>query len=155
MAVTTRSIENTEIITRFGHFSVPHTQYVFMPKGLYGFETFKEFFYIPLPEYKDLPLYLLHNVQSPAKSFLIFPADPDKIHSLYKQKDLEMVRQFFSIREESLRLGTILCFHAQEKKVSLNLHAPIIFNTEKQMAWQYIFKGKTYPVRHFIKINDA
>lgn len=140
-----------KIETFFGPIYVEESHRMVLPEGLIGFEEFTDFYLAPLLHngYKE-PFHVLYNLEEPQVSFLLLPVCPWSI--FFKPDDIEEGCSTHNIAESNLQVYSITTLFKKKGIIhpSLNLKAPLLVDTHRQKAWQYIFKGKDYPLRFFI-----
>ncbi|MFM9279938.1 flagellar assembly protein FliW [Paenibacillus jiagnxiensis] len=113
------------------------------PKGLPGFEELHEFY---LQEHNEI-FSLLSAVDQPAVSFIT--VNPFDFHADYEFELSGEITEELSIQDESqVAVRCIVTWHSQRSLTTVNLLAPIIFNTEKHAGKQIILQNTSYTTKH-------
>ncbi|MNW26089.1 Flagellar assembly factor FliW [compost metagenome] len=113
------------------------------PKGMPGFEHLREF---RLQQHNEL-FSLLSAVEEPAITFITvdpfdFISDYEFILSDETMQDLQVDNR------EQVIVRCIVTWHSDRKKTTINLLAPLIFNTENQSGKQIVLQNTGYNTKH-------
>ncbi|MFB5266727.1 flagellar assembly protein FliW [Paenibacillus enshidis] len=120
------------------------TQNIFhFPKGLPGFEELHEFY---LQAHNEL-FSLLSAVDQPAVSFIT--VNPFDFHANYEFELSDDTIEELGIQNESqVAVRCIVTWHSQQSLTTVNLLAPIIFNTETRTGKQVVLQNTNYATKH-------
>jgi len=110
------------------------------PEGLVGFETLRKF--IVMPNEKEGPLFWIQSVEDPQIAFIL--TDPTNFYYDYKVIPDGQERQKLGIEESSECLVVSVVTVSADRKVTLNLAAPILFAPETNRALQVILEGTQF-----------
>ncbi|QQZ62216.1 flagellar assembly protein FliW [Paenibacillus sonchi] len=120
-----------------------NTPAYFFSKGLPGFEQLKEF---SLKEHNDI-FSLLSAADQPEVTFItVNPFDfvPDYEFILPEDTIYEL-----GVKDEKqVSVRCIVTWHSDRSKVSVNLLAPLIFNTVDRKGKQIVLQNTTYTTKH-------
>ncbi|NUU60922.1 flagellar assembly protein FliW [Paenibacillus agri] len=122
----------------------------FFSKGLPGFEQLKEF---SLKEHNDT-FSLLSAVDQPEVTFITvnpFEFYPDYEFVLPE----DTIKEIKVNDEEQVSVRCIVTWHSDRLKVSVNLLAPLIFNTVNSKGKQIILQNTAYTTRHPLWLDSA
>ena len=138
--------------TRFGDIEFLWDKAIYMPVGLLGFTDQHVFGLANIPG-KSLDQFKLYQSLTDADlSFIIAPYNPES--GIYNTADLERAAKSLAIPEEDMAILLIVTVRPtgndQGYAMSVNLQAPVIVNTTRQIAWQHIMPHDKYPVQHDI-----
>jgi flagellar assembly factor FliW len=135
----------------FGRLSYEADAEFEFPRGIPGFENWRKFMMVTLPE--SAPLMFLQSLEDPALCFItlpIFAVDPD-YRLAVSAEDLE---QLDLPPERQPRIGKeVLCLavvSVQESGPTFNLLAPIVVNISNRKAVQAIAQDSGYSHRHVL-----
>lgn len=118
------------------------TVYLF-PKGLPGFWNLKEF---TLREHNDV-FSLLTAVQQPTAIFIT--VNPFDFIAEYEfEIPDETIEEIGIINQEQIGIRCIVTWHSDKAKTTVNLLAPLIFNTETHKAKQVVLQNTGYTTKH-------
>ncbi|MFF2912234.1 flagellar assembly protein FliW [Paenibacillus sp. NPDC057934] len=125
-------------------------QIYFFSKGLPGFEQLKEF---SLKEYNDT-FSLLSAVDQPEVTFIT--VNPFEFYPDYEFVLPEDIMKEIKVEdEEQISVRCIVTWHSDRLKVSVNLLAPLIFNTVDSKAKQIVLQNTAYTTRHPLWSDSA
>ena len=125
------------------------------PSGIPGFESYKEWNFIPE---QDAPLAQLVCADNEYIGFVL--TRPENYFPAYLQ-DIELdveARKVLEVKENTkAEVWGILCLADDLKQTTINLKAPIIINLEKQKGYQLILNEEKYSSREllFAQQNQA
>jgi flagellar assembly factor FliW len=129
-----------KIQSRFGEIEYDPNSTLLFPEGLVGFETLRKF--IVMPNEKDGPLFWILSVEDPQIAFIL--TDPTNFYYDYKVIPDGRERQKLGIDEEGECLVVSVVTVSTDRKVTLNLAAPILFTPETNRALQVILEGTSF-----------
>lgn len=125
---------------------------LYMPTGLSGFENHNVFALANFPDDTLGSFKLLQSLTEPELSFIVAPYNPDS--AVIAPEHLQQAFSALAVRQESCAVMFIVTLHknadAQNMAVSINLRAPIIVDTDRQVAWQYTLPYEQYAYRHML-----
>ncbi|MBN2644228.1 MAG: flagellar assembly protein FliW [Desulfuromonadaceae bacterium] len=128
------------IQSRFGEIEYDPQNVLTFPAGLIGFETLRQF--IVMPSKKEGPLFWIQSVEDPQVAFVL--TDPTNFFLTYQVAPDEQERKKLGIEEEDDCLViTVVTVHP-DRKVTLNLAAPILFAPKTNRALQVILEGTQF-----------
>lgn len=120
----------------------PEDMYTF-ENGLPGFPDEKQFVILPLEE---TTLFVLQSVSTREVAFII--TSPFEVFPEYNVKLSDDVLTSLQIgAEEDVVVYTILTVQEPFTKTTVNLQAPIVINTKKKLAKQYITNDTSFSMR--------
>ena len=121
---------------------IPEDMYTF-ENGLPGFPDEKQFVILPLEE---TTLFVLQSVSTREVAFII--TSPFEVFPEYNVKLSDEVLTSLQIGvEEDVVVYTILTVQEPFNKTTVNLQAPIVINTKKKLAKQYITNDTSFSMR--------
>lgn len=130
----------------FGKIDVPEERVITFTSGMMGFEDYKQYTIIFDSE-KQGNIMWLQSMDEPELAFPVL--DPMKIMSEYNPVvEEEWLVPLGSVEsEEDYFLLTVLTVPADITKMTVNLKAPIVINTNTRKACQIIVNNEDYGVR--------
>jgi flagellar assembly factor FliW len=129
-----------KIQSRFGEIEYDPDNTLLFPEGLVGFENLRKF--IVMPNEKEGPLFWIQSVEDPQIAFIL--TDPTNFYYDYKVIPDGRERQKLGIDEEGECLVVSVVTVSTDRKVTLNLAAPILFTPETNRALQVILEGTSF-----------
>ncbi len=143
MKITTRQQQVIEVAAK---------DLITFPVGVVGFEEYKEYALISLEE--EEPFHRLQSVDSTGTAFvlvnpLLFRPDYD-----FEVGD-DVVKLLKLDKPENIRLFVVVTVHSDYTKMTGNLLAPVLLNTENNTACQMILQSNDYSTRHRIFDDSA
>ena len=129
-----------KIQSRFGEIEYDPDNTLLFPEGLVGFENLRKF--IVMPNEKEGPLFWIQSVVDPQIAFIL--TDPTNFYYDYKVIPDGRERQKLGIDEEGECLVVSVVTVSTDRKVTLNLAAPILFTPETNRALQVILEGTSF-----------
>ncbi|MDF2965148.1 MAG: hypothetical protein K0Q51_536 [Rickettsiaceae bacterium] len=151
--VTEESV--TSLKTRFGYIDVHPGKVIHFPLGLLGIPQEKRYYLAAYPD-KDVHSYsLLQSVEFADLCFLTVPLASEFYSaedSLISKSDVQYAREHYNIKELAVLLVATIHNNKKKKvsKVSVNLKAPILIDTEKFVAYQHVFMRKEYSLKYYV-----
>ncbi|NDF12876.1 MAG: flagellar assembly protein FliW [Proteobacteria bacterium] len=136
------------IESRYGPVQVNLKQAMFFPKGLIGMPEMANFALANLPDKRMENFKLLQSLDDHRLSFVVLPLIPDG--PLYDQKDIDECCQALEIKRENLVLMAIVTVQrtADKTRVTANIRAPLVVDSEEKVAIQYVFPNNKYQITH-------
>jgi len=128
------------IQTRFGEIDYDPDNCLLFPEGLVGFEGLCKF--IVMPNEKEGPLFWIQSVEDPQVAFVL--TDPTNFYYDYKVVPDGRERQKLGIGEDDECHVVSVVTVPPDRKITLNLAAPILFAPKSNRALQVILEGTTF-----------
>jgi len=140
--------DEVRIETRFGELWFKRENAIAMPSGLPGFGGYREFALAHLPDLKLGDFVLFQCLTEPELAFLVLPLALD--NPLIKPADVEEALQTTQVPREDAALLLIVTRRAEPEGIqtSANLRAPIVIDTRRKLARQYVMPNGDYAIRH-------
>jgi flagellar assembly factor FliW len=129
-----------KIQSRFGEIEYDPDNTLQFPEGLVGFEDLRAF--VVMPNEKEGPLFWIQSVDDPQVAFIL--TDPTGFYFDYKVVPDGRERQKLGIDEDSECLIVSVVSVSADRKITLNLAAPILFAPETNRALQVILEGTQF-----------
>ena len=132
-----------KISSRFGEVEYDPAKTIHFPEGLVGFEELREF--IVVPNKKEGPLFWIQSlddtdiafiVTDPTNFFLDYSVQPDKN---------ELVKLGIESADDCYVLSIVTV--SENKEITLNLAAPVLFSPKSNHAVQVILEDTAYEVK--------
>jgi flagellar assembly factor FliW len=135
------------IATRFGTLALDPARLITLPSGLLGFADCQRFALADLPDPQG-PLKLLQSVDEPELAFLVLPIDPSA--GPIARGDLELACEGLGFDWSALAVLGLVTVRSEAEGVhfSINLKAPLLIDTGRQIGRQHVFAGEGYPLRY-------
>ena len=124
---------------------------IYMPTGLSGFENHNVFAIANFPDEATTPFKLLQSLTEPELAFIIAPYNSES--GVIAQEHMAHAFASLALKAENCAVMFVVTLHRDdggEMRMSINLRAPIIVETERQVAWQYTLPFEKYPYRRLI-----
>ena len=132
----------------FGTMEVDEKGIIDFPHGLPGFDKVKRFILLGAGE-DDLPFKWLQSVDLQELAFVM--VDPFYIRKDYDiDIDDEVVETMEIESPKDIMVFSIVVIPDDASKMTVNLKAPVIINTEKRKGMQIVLDTDKYSVRHYI-----
>jgi flagellar assembly factor FliW len=132
------------IMTRFGEVEFDPNNTVRFAEGLVGFENLHDF--IVMPNKKNGPLFWIQSVEDPQIAFVL--TDPTNFFLDYKVVPDARERDKLGIGKDDECHALAVVTVPPDRKVTLNLMAPILFAPATNRAIQVILENSQYKTRH-------
>ncbi len=129
-----------KVQSRFGEIEYDPDNTLLFPEGLVGFENLRNF--IVMPNEKEGPLFWIQSVEDSQVAFIL--ADPTGFYFDYKVIPDGREREKLGIDETEECLIVSVVSVSSERKITLNLAAPILFAPETNRALQVILEGTNF-----------
>jgi flagellar assembly factor FliW len=135
------------IATRFGPLVLDPGRLITLPSGLLGFADCQRFALADLPD-PEGPLKLLQSIDEAELAFLVLPIDPTT--GPIARRDLELACQALGFYWSALAVLGLVTVRPEAGGVrfSINLKAPLLIDTGRQIGRQHVFAGDAYPLRY-------
>jgi len=131
------------IQSRFGEIEYDSEVTLHFPDGLIGFEELRHF--IVMPNIKEGPLFWVQSVEDPAVAFVM--TDPTNFFLDYQVQPEQGERAKLGIAEDDETYALSVVTVHQDKSVTLNLQAPVLFSPATNRAIQIILEKGEYQTR--------
>jgi len=131
------------IQTRFGEVVYDPDNTLQFPEGLVGFESLRHF--IVMPNEKEGPLFWIQSIEDPQIAFVL--TDPTDFYFDYKVVPDGRERKKLGISEKDECLVVSVVTVPQDRNITLNLAAPILFAPSTNRALQVILEGTQFSPR--------
>jgi flagellar assembly factor FliW len=138
------------IQSRFGEVVVDTNKTLAFPRGLLGLPDKQNFALVNFPNEKMQQFTLLQSLDEHALSFITLPVGLE--NNIITASDIRTACQDMQIAEKNLALLLIVSVHRQvsEVKLSVNARAPILVDSARRSAAQYVFQNDRYKVQHML-----
>ena len=131
------------IESRFGEIEYDPEKTLLFPEGLVGFESLRHF--VVMPSQKEGPLFWIQSVEDPQIAFVL--TDPTDFYFDYKVVPDHREREKLGIDEQDDCLVVSVVTVPPDRKITLNLAAPILFAPKTNRALQVILEGTQFSQR--------
>ncbi len=129
-----------KIQSRFGEVEYESENTLVFPQGLAGFENLREF--VVMPNKKDGPLFWIQSVEDPDVAFVL--TDPTNFFLDYGvATEAEERKRLGAGPEDECFTLSVVTVHP-DRRVTLNLAAPILFCPKTNRAIQVILENSPY-----------
>jgi flagellar assembly factor FliW len=132
------------IQSRFGEIKYDPANLVHFIEGLIGFEELHDF--IVMPNEKQGPLFWIQSIEDPEVAFVL--TDPTNFFVDYKVVPDRREREKLGLSEEDDCFVLSVVTVPPDRKVTLNLMAPILFAPRINRALQVVLEKSSYSTRH-------
>lgn len=132
-----------KIQSRFGEIEYDPANTLHFPEGLIGFEDLRDF--VVMPNEKEGPLFWIQSVEDPEAAFIL--TDPTDFFYDYKVVPDNRERRKLGITDGEPCLVCSVVTVTPERKITLNLAAPILFAPTTNKALQVILEGTQFSPR--------
>ena len=140
-----------KIQSRFGEIEYDPENTLQFPEGLIGFEDLRSF--VVMPNEKEGPLFWIQSIDDPQVAFIL--TDPTSFYFDYKIVPDGRERQKLGIDENGECLIVSVVSVPADRKITLNLAAPILFAPETNQALQVILEGTNFSPQTPLPTVDA
>jgi flagellar assembly factor FliW len=129
-----------------GCVEIDESQLVTFPKGLYGFEEYKNY---ALIDSQYNPLIWLQSIEEPGLAFLMI--DPFLIEENYEADINDSELEKIEVKDPvDVAVMAIITVPNDGSPVTANLQGPIIINKKKKLCMQAVLDGEKYSTKHNI-----
>lgn len=129
--------------SRFGEIEYDPNNCIHFPEGLIGFEQLRNF--IVIPNAKEGPLFWIQSVEDADIAFVVTDPTNFFLDYLVIPEKAEMGKLNIRGPEDCLTLSIVTV--TQEKEITLNLAAPLLFSPKTNRAVQIILEDSGYAVK--------
>ena len=135
--------------TRFGTIDIEEKQVIEFSEGLYGFEKESLFTFLPFNPNVESPMEWMQSILSPHLAFVI--TDPYLYVPEYKLKLSEEDKNKVGLElNEPFLTRSIVTIPENYTEMTANLVAPIVINSNKRVAKQFVLTSMEYDTRHYL-----
>lgn len=141
--------ESVTITSRFGDVTVSLKNAIAFPHGILGLPQFSAYCLTDMPSPKLGHFKLLQSLEDKELSFAVLPIDPK--NALIEEADIEECCNVVGVEKQHLALLLIVSVQRRatgEVKITANLRAPIVVDTERKVAMQYVFPHNKYQIAY-------
>lgn len=142
--------KSVAVDTRFGEIEFDWDKAIYMPVGLLGFPDHHAFGLANLPDPKLEQFKLLQCLTDATLSFIVAPYNAAS--GALEPDDVDNAVASLAIPREDVALLLVVTVRPSDAgdsiHMSVNLQAPIMLDTNRQVAWQYVMPNEKYPVQH-------
>ena len=134
---------------RFGPITVEQDKVINFVRGIPGFEGLKR--YILIDHDAEGRFKWLQSIDDPETAFLL--TDPNLFRPGYAVPLKKGYAEPIGLGDESpMAVLVMVTVFSEDKKVSLNLKGPLVFNPSNMSAMQCIVDKEDYPARFYISL---
>ena len=141
--------EPVNINSRFGEVTVSLKNAIGFPHGLLGLPQFKSYCLTNMPNPKLGHFKLLQSLEDEGLSFAVLPIEPK--NALIDEADIEECCKLTGVERKDLGLLLVVAVHRQvsgPSKITVNVRAPIVVDTDRKLAMQYVFTHNKYQIAY-------
>jgi flagellar assembly factor FliW len=140
-----------KIQSRFGEIEYDSEETLLFPEGLIGFESLRDF--VVMPNEKEGPLFWIQSVDDSQLAFIL--TDPTGFYCDYKVVPDGQERKKLDIGDNDECHIVSVVTVSPDRKITLNLAAPILFAPKSNRALQVILEGTQFsPQTPLPAVND-
>lgn len=132
-----------KIDSRFGEIEYDPAAVLTFPEGLIGFENLREF--VVMPNEKEGPLFWIQSVEDPQVALVL--TDPTNFFLDYKVAPEAQERDKLGIDQDAACFSLVVVTVHPDRKITLNLAAPILFAPSSNKALQVILENSGYDIQ--------
>ena len=142
--------EYIEVDTRFGRVAFKAENAIEMPHGLPGFPGRRAFGLAPLPSPRFDHFLLFQDLEDSSLCFLVMPMALES--GLIEEADIDEALATTGIDRADASFLLIVTLRKEPEGLSttVNLRAPIVLDTERKVARQYVMPNGKYAIRHVV-----
>lgn len=129
-----------KIVSRFGEIEYDPQNTLFFPDGLIGFESLREF--VVMPNKKAGPLFWIQSIEDPQIAFVL--TDPTNFFLEYRIEPDTIEAEKLQLQDGEVCHNLSIVTVHQDKSISLNLQAPILYAPGSNRALQVILEKSQY-----------
>ncbi|MBU1487335.1 flagellar assembly protein FliW [bacterium] len=132
----------------FGEIEIPKDYIIHIKEGLIGFEEIKE--YVLLDAGKESPFKWLQSLKEPDLAFVTIPPTAFRLNYKLAVDKNDLAAIGLKDPKEATPLAICVIPHDDPSKMTANLQAPVIINSEKKIGKQVISTNQKHTLRHYI-----
>ncbi len=129
-----------KIESRFGKIEYDPKKLLHFPRGLIGLEHLRDF--VVMPNERQGPLFWIQSVDDPSYAFVV--TDPRNFFPDYQVEPTEEERHRLGISAQEDCFVLAIVTVPPDRKITLNLAAPVLFSPENRRAVQVILDGASF-----------
>ncbi|WP_417825050.1 flagellar assembly protein FliW [Thalassospira lucentensis] len=141
--------ESVVVETRFGDIEFSWDKGIYMPVGLLGFPEHHVFGLANIPNSSLDQFKLYQSLTDANLSFIVAPYNMES--GIYADKDLDLAQKSLAITADDMAILMVVTIRGaaggEGIRMSTNLRAPILIDTNRQVAWQHILPNDRYSVQ--------
>ncbi|MCD6526718.1 MAG: flagellar assembly protein FliW [Desulfuromonas sp.] len=139
-----------KINSRFGEIEYDPASVLTFPEGLIGFEDLRDF--VVMPNEKEGPLFWIQSIEDPQVALVL--TDPSNFFLDYQVAPEQQERDKLEISEEDSCFSLVVVTVHPDRKITLNLAAPILFAPESNKAIQVILEKSGYDIQTSLPVVE-
>lgn len=132
----------------YGTFEVGESQIYHFPKGIIGFDEYRDY---ALLQVEGAPYYVLHTLEDQV-SFIVLPASV--VAKDYGFRISQSMIDLLNIKQ-SEDVMTFVIVNVIDEQLFVNLKAPLIINSVDRKGAQHIIDDASYPLRHPLSLMEG
>ncbi len=132
-----------KIISRFGEIEYDPEATLHFPEGMIGFEYLRDF--IVMPNEKAGPLFWIQSVNDPMIAFVL--TDPTNFFLDYRVVPDRAEKEKLGIGEDDECFALSVVTVGEDRSVTLNLAAPLLFSPATNRALQVVLEAGNYETK--------
>mgnify|MGYP001225718610 CR=1 FL=1 len=132
-----------KIISRFGEIEYDPEATLTFPEGMIGFEYLRDF--IVMPNEKEGPLFWIQSVNDPMIAFVV--TDPTNFFLEYRVVPDRSERETLGIGDEDECFALAVVTVGEDRSITLNLAAPLLFTPKTNRALQVVVESGKYDTK--------
>lgn len=150
VAMTAGEGDDMVVNSRFGKITINQANAVMFPNGLVGMPEKTRFCITQFPSEKMERFKLLQCADDHDLCFVTLPVDIN--NEFVERADIEEACHSLGINPSDLAILLIVSVHRRVNavKLSVNSVAPLLIDSRRKVATQYVFANGKYQVRHMI-----
>lgn len=139
--------ETVTVETRFGPLTFDQTNSVSLLQGIIGFPQCRKFGLAAIPDPRMAQFKLLQSLEQADLSFLVLPVHLDGQTIADRDVDEACAALHMSREDAAILLLVTVRKDANGIAVTTNMRAPIVLDTCRRIARQYVLPNPKYPIR--------
>ena len=135
---------------KYGSIDVNLNSAIVFPFGLLGMPSNTDFAITNFPKPNMDQFKLFQNLNDHELSFVVLPVSIDS--ELFDTADIEEACKINEISTDDLLMLSIISVQrsVEEIKVTANMRAPLLIDTNRKLGVQYVFPSNKYEIRHLL-----
>jgi flagellar assembly factor FliW len=130
--------------TRFGQIEINSDDIINIPEGPAGFPDCTRFVFVD--KENELPFRTLQSLDTPTLAFIVI--SPQTVRPNYRiDITLDDLKLIEADSIENVDVYVIVEVHQNIDQITVNLQAPIVINTQKQLGHQFILSNTDYGLK--------
>jgi flagellar assembly factor FliW len=135
---------------RFGEIAIEEKDLLNLPNGLLGFADSKRF--VILDHSPESPFKWLQSVDEPALAFVVI--DPLLLIDDYPMDKVRSLLEKEGFTPENIAVAVLATVPPAPQPITINLLAPIAFDSDKREGAQIILHDSQYTTRHILASDE-